>query len=258
MIIAIDGPAASGKGTLARRAAERFGLDHLDSGLLYRAVARDVQRRGGALEDAKAAAQAARALDPSTLDDPALREAGAGEAASIVARIPEVRAALLDFQRNFARRPRGAVLDGRDIGTVVLPEADVKIYVTATPEVRARRRYLEMQGRGETATYQGVLAEIQGRFPRLRKILADAVYTGGIAEWAKRFGGWVLEAVAKPERKKGEPFKVMKWRWIVERTFAWRGRSRRLSKDYERQPESSEAMIHIAMCHLMLRRLEPR
>ena len=166
MIIAIDGPAASGKGTLARRAAERFGLDHLDSGLLYRAVARDVQRRGGALEDAKAAAQAARALDPSTLDDPALREAGAGEAASIVARIPEVRAALLDFQRNFARRPRGAVLDGRDIGTVVLPEADVKIYVTATPEVRARRRYLEMQGRGETATYQGVLAEIQGRDAR--------------------------------------------------------------------------------------------
>ena len=166
MIIAIDGPAASGKGTLARRVAERFGLDHLDSGLLYRAVARDVQRRGGALEDAKAAAQAARALDPSTLDDPALREAGAGEAASIVARIPEVRAALLDFQRNFARRPRGAVLDGRDIGTVVLPEADVKIYVTATPEVRARRRYLEMQGRGETATYQGVLAEIQGRDAR--------------------------------------------------------------------------------------------
>jgi cytidylate kinase len=166
MIIAIDGPAASGKGTLARRVAERFGLDHLDSGLLYRAVARDVQRRGGALEDAKAAAQAARALDPSTLDDPALREAGAGEAASIVARIPEVRAALLDFQRNFARRPRGAVLDGRDIGTVVLPEADVKIYVTATPEVRARRRYLEMQGRGETATYEGVLAEIRGRDAR--------------------------------------------------------------------------------------------
>src|SRR3954464_9332524 len=103
-----------------------------------------------------------------------------------------------------------------------------------------------------------VLAAIKGRFPRLRKILADAIYNGGIAEWAKQCGGWVLEVVAKPERKKGEPFKVMKWRWIVERTFAWLGRSRRLSKDYERQPESSEAMIHISMIQLMLRRLEPK
>jgi cytidylate kinase len=166
MIIAIDGPAASGKGTLAKRVAERFGLEHLDSGLLYRAVARDVQQRGAALDDARAATEAARALDPATLDDAALRGAGAGEAASMVARIPEVRAALLEFQRNFARRPRGAVLDGRDIGTVVLPDADVKIYVTATPEVRARRRHLEMQARGEAATYESVLADIQRRDAR--------------------------------------------------------------------------------------------
>src|SRR4051812_11101464 len=102
-----------------------------------------------------------------------------------------------------------------------------------------------------------VLEKIKGCFSRLRKILADAIYNGGIAEWAKQLGGWVLEVVPKPERKKGEPFKVMKWRWIVERTVAWLGRCRRLSKDYERQPESSEAMIYIAMINLMLRRLEP-
>jgi putative transposase len=103
-----------------------------------------------------------------------------------------------------------------------------------------------------------VLARIRDRFPRLRKILADAIYNGGIVEWAKQFGGWVLEVVPKPEKEKGEPFRVVKWRWIVERTFAWLGRYRRLSKDYERQPGSSEAVIHIAMIHLMLRRLEPK
>lgn len=103
-----------------------------------------------------------------------------------------------------------------------------------------------------------VLERIKGRFPRLKKILADGIYNGGIAEWAKQFGGWLLEIVPKPERKKGEPFKVMKWRWVVERTFAWLGRYRRLSKDYERQPESSEALIYIAMIHLMLRRLETK
>jgi cytidylate kinase len=166
MIVAIDGPAASGKGTLAKRIAAHFGLHHLDTGLLYRAVARDVQRLGAALDDAERAAAAARALDPAELDDPDLRKPGAGEAASIVARIPQVRAALLEFQRSFARRPPGAVLDGRDIGTAVCPDADVKIYVTATPEVRAERRYLEMQGRGEAATYEGVLADIRRRDQR--------------------------------------------------------------------------------------------
>src|SRR5215470_11368478 len=122
MIIAIDGPAASGKGTLARRIAAHFGLHHLDTGLLYRAVARDVQYRGGNLEDAATAAAAARTIEAATLDDPALRLPGAGEAASIVARVPEVREALRDMQRAFAHQPPGAVLDGRDIGTIVCPD----------------------------------------------------------------------------------------------------------------------------------------
>jgi cytidylate kinase len=166
MIIAIDGPAASGKGTLAVRIAVHFGLAHLDTGLLYRAVARDVRRSGGALEDEGAAIRASQELDSATLDDPALRGVGAGEAASIVARIPDVRAALLEFQRAFARKPPGAVLDGRDIGTVVCPDADIKIFVTASPEVRARRRHLERLGRGESVTYEGVLADIRRRDER--------------------------------------------------------------------------------------------
>jgi putative transposase len=103
-----------------------------------------------------------------------------------------------------------------------------------------------------------ILARIKGCFPRLTKILIDGICNGGIAEWAKQLGGWVLENVPKRERRKGEPLKVMKWRWIVERTFAWLGRYRRLSKDYERQPESSEALIYLAMIHLMLRRLQPK
>lgn len=166
MIIAIDGPAASGKGTLAKRIAEHFGLAHLDTGLLYRAVARDVRKRDGAFDDAEGAAAAARSLDPSTLEDPSLRDPGVGEAASVVARIPTVRAAILDYQRGFSRRPEGAVLDGRDIGTVVCPGADVKIYVTATPEIRAERRFLEMKDRGEAVTYEAVLADIRLRDER--------------------------------------------------------------------------------------------
>ncbi len=166
MIIAIDGPAASGKGTLGKRIADRFGLNHLDTGLLYRAVARDVRLKGADPSDVQAAAAAARALDPVSLDDPRLRGPGAGEAASIVARIPQVRAALLEFQRAFASQPLGAVIDGRDIGTVVCPDADVKIYVTASPEVRARRRFLELQGRGEPADYATVLEDIRRRDQR--------------------------------------------------------------------------------------------
>lgn len=166
MIIAIDGPAASGKGTLAKRIAGHFGLHHLDTGLLYRAVARDLEQNGGAPDNPHDAESAARHLDPASLDDPALRGPGAGEAASIVARIPEVREALREFQRSFARRAPGAVLDGRDIGTVVCPDATVKIYVTATAEVRAQRRYLEMRGRGEPATLESVLAEIRRRDDR--------------------------------------------------------------------------------------------
>jgi cytidylate kinase len=166
MIIAIDGPAASGKGTLARRIAAHFGLPHLDTGLLYRAVARDVRQRGGSLEDAQLAATAARQLDPASLDDPTLRGPGLAEAASLVAKFPEVRTALLGVQRAFAAREPGAVLDGRDIGTVVCPQAAVKLYVTAAPEVRARRRHLEMAGRGEAVEYAHVLADIRRRDER--------------------------------------------------------------------------------------------
>lgn len=166
LVIAIDGPAASGKGTLGKRIADRFGLNHLDTGLLYRAVARDVRLKGADPSDVQTAAAAARALDPASLDDPRLRGPGAGEAASIVARIPQVRAALLEFQRAFASQPLGAVIDGRDIGTVVCPDADVKIYVTASPEVRARRRFRELQGRGEPADYATVLEDIRRRDQR--------------------------------------------------------------------------------------------
>lgn len=166
MIIAIDGPAASGKGTLAKRIAAHFDLPHLDTGLLYRAVARDLRQRGGNLEDSQLAAALARDLDPATLDDPSLRGPQLGEAASLVAKFPEVRTALLGVQRTFAAQQRGAVLDGRDIGTVVCPQATVKLYVTATPEVRARRRHLEMIGRGETVDYAVVLADIQRRDAR--------------------------------------------------------------------------------------------
>jgi len=166
MIIAIDGPAASGKGTLAKLVAEHLGLPCLDTGLLYRGVARDVAKRGFRLADPWAALALARSLDPGTLDDPQLRTPGAGEAASIVASMPLVRAALLAYQRAFAARPGGAVLDGRDIGTVVCPEADAKIYVTARPEVRAQRRFLERRALSLPVTYEGVLEDIRRRDAR--------------------------------------------------------------------------------------------
>ena len=166
MIIAIDGPAASGKGTLAKRIAQHFGLPVLDTGLLYRAVARDVAKGGNTLDDVSAAIAAAWSLDPATLNDPHLRGPAAGDAASIVAKMPKVRSALLDYQRDFARQPGGAVLDGRDIGTVICPDAHVKIYVIATAEERARRRHLEHQGRGETIGYEVILADIRRRDDR--------------------------------------------------------------------------------------------
>jgi cytidylate kinase len=166
ILIAIDGPAASGKGTLAKLIAASWGLPCLDTGLLYRAVARDVAARGYRLTDAWAALAAARSLDPATLDDPGLRSAGAGEAASIVASMPQVRAALLACQRAFASQPGGAVLDGRDIGTVVCPQADAKIYVTARPQVRAWRRFVERQAQSEPVTFDAVLADIERRDAR--------------------------------------------------------------------------------------------
>lgn len=166
MIIAIDGPAASGKGTLAKRVAVHYGLPHLDTGLLYRAVGRDALARGIALDNAEAAAEVASALEIATLDDPALRTAGAGEAASQVARHPAVRTALLAYQRSFARGELGAVLDGRDIGTVICPDADAKLFVTATPEVRAMRRFLELTGRGVAISEAAVLEDIRARDER--------------------------------------------------------------------------------------------
>jgi CMP/dCMP kinase len=166
MIIAIDGPAASGKGTLARRIAAHFSYPCLDTGLLYRAVARDVMANGEPLEDVAAASRAAKALDPASLDDDGLRSPGVGDKASIVAKIPEVRAALLQFQRDFAHNPPGAVLDGRDIGTVVCPDAAVKIFVTADLDVRARRRHAELIAKGEQLTLDRVVDVIRGRDER--------------------------------------------------------------------------------------------
>jgi cytidylate kinase len=166
MIVAIDGPAASGKGTLARKLAAHFGLPHLDTGLLYRATARALIEQGYDLGDKEAAIAAARGLALTDFDENALRGHEMAEAASIVAAIPEVRAALVDLQRAFARRPGGAVLDGRDIGTVICPEARPKIFVTASAGARATRRALELRARGEAADYAAVLAEILQRDER--------------------------------------------------------------------------------------------
>ena len=166
MIIAIDGPAASGKGTLARNLARHFGLPHLDTGLLYRATARALMDVGHDLADKDAAIAAARGLALTGFDEISLRGRGMAEAASIVAAIPEVRATLADLQRGFARSPGGAVLDGRDIGTVICPEACPKIFVTASVEARATRRTLELKSQGEKADYAAVLADIVRRDER--------------------------------------------------------------------------------------------
>ena len=166
MIIAIDGPAASGKGTLARRLAEQFEVPHLDTGMLYRATAAALIDKGYRLDDVEKAVGAARGLALTDFDEARLRGREMGEAASIVAAIPDVREALVDAQRQFARRPEGAVLDGRDIGTVICPDAHVKIFVTAAPETRAQRRALELAGRGERVDYAAVLEDIRKRDAR--------------------------------------------------------------------------------------------
>lgn len=166
MIVAVDGPAASGKGTLSKRLAAHYQLFYLDTGLLYRAVARDTLAAGHDAADAKAALAAANGLDPDTLDDPTLRGPKLSEAASLVARVPQVRDALLVYQRDFAHQKPGAVLDGRDIGTVICPDADVKLFVTATPEERARRRYLELKQAGTPVGEGEVLADIRRRDER--------------------------------------------------------------------------------------------
>jgi cytidylate kinase len=166
MIIAIDGPAAAGKGTIAVKLARHYGLHHLDTGLLYRAIGRLMEDKGLDLDDPVAAGEIARTLKPADLGHADLRGREAGELASRVAVHPEVRSALVDFQRDFARMPPGAVLDGRDIGTAICPEADVKIFVTASPEVRARRRTDELNAKGRDVPYERILAEILERDER--------------------------------------------------------------------------------------------
>lgn len=166
MIIAIDGPAASGKGTLGKRLATHYGYRHLDTGLLYRAVAKSLLDAGHDLADEAKAAAAATALDAGQLGDPTLKTDAVGQAASMISGFPGVRAALFDFQRDFASHPPGAVLDGRDIGTVICPYAEVKIFVVASPEVRAKRRALEIAGRGEPVDEAAVLDEIRKRDER--------------------------------------------------------------------------------------------
>jgi cytidylate kinase len=166
MIIAIDGPAASGKGTIAKQVASVYGLHHLDTGLIYRAVAKAVLDSGHSPDDVACAIEAAIRLDPKTFDETRLKAQAVTEAASVVAAIPEVRQALMNYQREFATRPPGAVLDGRDIGTVIAPGADVKLFVVASPEVRAARRTAELKARGEPVDEKEVLADLLRRDER--------------------------------------------------------------------------------------------
>jgi cytidylate kinase len=165
-VVAVDGPAASGKGTIAARLGRALGLPVLDTGLLYRAVGVLTQRAGGDPGDEAAAAAVAAALDAGALDDPGLRARAAGELASRVAVHPGVRAALLKFQRAFAAQPGGAILDGRDIGAVICPDAPAKLYVTATPEARAERRWRQLARQGEAVTPDEVLEDIRRRDAR--------------------------------------------------------------------------------------------
>ncbi len=169
-VIAVDGPAASGKGTIARALGRHFGLPHLDTGALYRTVALAALKSGTGLDDGAALGRLAAQLDLSLLEDPALRDGATADAASRVSAHAGVRAALLRFQRDFAAQPGGAVLDGRDIGSVIAPEADAKLFVTAAPEVRARRRWLELKASGravnDDGSESGLLADILARDAR--------------------------------------------------------------------------------------------
>jgi len=165
-VIAVDGPAASGKGTIASRLAAAYDMPMLDSGLLYRAVGVLLAHHGGDFDDVEAATKVARELTAEMLTDPAFRTREAGEAASRVAIHPPVRLALREMQQGFARRPGGAVIDGRDIGTVIAPDAPAKLFVTASPEIRADRRFKQLKAQGEPVTYEDILADIRKRDAR--------------------------------------------------------------------------------------------
>ncbi|MDP1630506.1 MAG: (d)CMP kinase [Caulobacter sp.] len=165
-VIAVDGPAASGKGTIAVKLGQLYGLPVLDSGLLYRAVGVKVLAEGGDLADAAAATAAARSLESAELESPTVRTRGAGEAASRVAVHTPVREALRDYQRAFAAQEPGAVIDGRDIGTVIAPDAPAKLYITATPQARADRRWKQLIGQGEAVSFEEILADIRTRDAR--------------------------------------------------------------------------------------------
>lgn len=182
IVIAVDGPAASGKSTIARRLAAHFGLTFLDTGLLYRAVARRLLDRGLDPSDAEAARSEAEALVPEDVEESRLRGEGVGQGASKVAAVPAVRAALLPFQRRIATSGRGAVLAGRDVGTVICPDATCKLFVTASVPERARRRFEELRGRGEAPIYERVLEELlerdrrdQGRSVAPLRVADDAL-----------------------------------------------------------------------------------
>lgn len=168
MIIAIDGTLASGKGTIARALAARYGLPHMDTGRLYRATGVAALKAGADFEDNAALAEIARALDLTDFEEAELRTSDAGQAASKVAAVPEVRAALLELQRAFAGQPGGAILDGRDIGTVICPEADVKLWVDAGVEARAMRRHAELVAKGETITLDEMIDQLKARDARDR------------------------------------------------------------------------------------------
>jgi len=168
IVIAVDGTAASGKGTLAKRLAAHFGFHHLDSGSLYRLVALGVAEANGDPGNEGDAVEAAHHIDHRRCGDPAIRGAAVGNLASIVSAHPAVRATLLEFQRTFARLPPGAVIDGRDIGTVVCPDATVKLFVDAAPQVRAHRRWLELSAAGEAPPEAEILADIEARDARDR------------------------------------------------------------------------------------------
>lgn len=208
MIVAVDGPTASGKGTIARALAAHFGLPHLDTGLLYRAVGRQVALNGGDPDD-PADAAAACAFPESLLADPVLRTEETGGVASRISVHPAVRAALLERQRAFAAQPGGAVLDGRDIGTVIVPHADVKLYVTASVAARARRRYLEMRERGQDVTLAAIEADLAERDARDRNRAAAPLVAAGDAAILDTSGldreAAIAEAIAVVTRARTKP-----------------------------------------------------